>query len=75
MNRKGLEAEITFDKTLNHLGSENKFSKLDKNKTQVVDINVLKARVQETQNRENKKNITILIFFLILLTVLGVFLT
>ena len=40
-----------------------------------VDINVLKARVQDIQNKENKKNITILISFLIAIAILVFYLS
>ena len=40
-----------------------------------VDINILKARAQEIDNRENRKNIFILIFFLIILGVVGIYLS
>ena len=34
-----------------------------------VDINILKARAQEIQNKENKKNILIFIFSLLVLVI------
>lgn len=40
-----------------------------------VDINVLKARAQLVQDKENKKNIFIFIFFLTLLGAVGVYLS
>ena len=40
-----------------------------------VDINVLKARVQEAQNKESKKNFTIFALFLALLGFLGIYLS
>ena len=40
-----------------------------------VDINVLKARVQEAQNKESKKNFTIFAFFIALLGFLGIYLS
>ena len=40
-----------------------------------VDINVLKARVQEAQNKESKKNLTIFAFFIALLGFLGIYLS
>ena len=40
-----------------------------------VDINVLKARVQEAQNKESKKNFTIFAIFIALLGFLGIYLS
>ena len=40
-----------------------------------VDINVLKARIQETHSKEQKKNILIFIFFLSALAIIGIYLT
>ena len=40
-----------------------------------VDINVLKARAHEIQNKENKKNILIFIFSLLVLVTLAVYLS
>ena len=45
------------------------------NQQRKVDINVLKARVQDIQNKENKKNITILISFLIAIATLVFYLS
>ena len=40
-----------------------------------VDINILKARAQEIQNKENKKNILIFVFSLLVLVTLAVYLS
>ena len=40
-----------------------------------VDINILKARAQEIQNKENKKNLLIFIFALLVLVTLAVYLS
>ena len=40
-----------------------------------VDINILKARAQEIQNKENKMNILIFIFSLLVLVTLAVYLS
>ena len=40
-----------------------------------VDINVLKARAQDAQNKENRKNILIFVFFLISLGAIGIYLS
>ena len=40
-----------------------------------VDINVLKSRVQEIQNKENKKNIIILVSFIFVIGTLIIYLS
>tara|TARA_B110000008_G_C16396533_1_gene333877 strand:+ start:64 stop:294 length:231 start_codon:yes stop_codon:yes gene_type:complete len=75
MNEKGFEAEITLDETPNFEVPEEKPLKSSNNQLKKVDINVLKARAQETQNKENRKNIFIFISLLIIIGVLGVYLS
>ena len=75
MNEKGFDAEITLDETPNFEVSEEKPLKSSNNQFKKVDINVLKARAQETQNKENRKNIFIFISLLIIIGVLGVYLS
>tara|TARA_Y100000992_G_scaffold15573_1_gene9046 strand:- start:36 stop:266 length:231 start_codon:yes stop_codon:yes gene_type:complete len=75
MNNKGFEVGINLDETPNLNNSADKPLKTIKNHTKKVDINVLKARAQEIDNRENRKNIFILIFFLIILGVVGIYLS
>ena len=75
MNEKGLEAEITFDETQNLKVTEEKSLNPNNNRSKKVDINILKARAQEIQNKENRKNIFIFIFFLFILGVVGIYLS
>ena len=75
MTEKGFEAEITLDETPNYQVTDEKPLKTNNNQTKKVDINVLKARVQEIQNKENKKNLSIFVFFLLALATLGIFLS
>ena len=75
MNEKGFEAEIALDETPNYQVSDEKPLKSNNNQTKKVDINVLKARVQEIQNKENKKNVFIFVFFLLALAAVGIFLS
>ena len=76
MNDKGFDAEITLGETPNFQVAEEKpLKKTNLDRPKKVDINVLKARVQEIQNKENKKNIAIFIFFLVVLGALGIFLS
>ena len=76
MTQKGFDAEITLGETPNfEVAEEKPLKKTNLDRSKKVDINVLKARVQEIQNKENKKNIAIFIFFLVALGSLGVFLS
>ena len=75
MNEKGFEADIALDETPNFKVSDEKPLKSNNNQTKKVDINVLKARVQEIQNKENKKNVFIFVFFLLALAAVGIFLS
>ena len=71
MNEKSLNTEINLNQTPNFRVSTEKQIKPKEKQAKKVDINVLKSRVQEMQNRENKKNIIIFIFLLLVLVVLG----
>lgn len=75
MTEKGFEAEINFEETPNYIISEEKPLNLNKNLIKKVDINVLKARAQQVQNKENRKNIITLTLFLIIIGTLGIFLS
>ena len=75
MNEKGFEAEINLEETPNYIVSEEKPKNLDQNLSKKVDINVLKARAQHAQNKENRKNILTLTFFLLIIGTLGIFLS
>ena len=50
----------------------NDFGKAEKPLKRRVDINVLKSKLQETENKEFKKNLIILIVLFTLLGILGV---
>ena len=73
MSEKGFESEFTLNKTPNLRVTEEEPSKNGTNLSKKVDINILKARVQAVQNKENKKNILIFTFLLIILGTLGIF--
>tara|TARA_Y100000389_G_C17267730_1_gene416331 strand:+ start:239 stop:469 length:231 start_codon:yes stop_codon:yes gene_type:complete len=75
MNEKGFETDIALDETPRFEVAEEKPLNNKDIRNKKVDINVLKARVQEIQNKENKKNITIFVFFLISIGALGIFLS
>ena len=46
-----------------------------KNKINRVDINILKSKLEEQQNREFKKNLTIFSFCVFLLAAIGIYLS
>ena len=75
MSEKGFEAEIELDVTPDFKEIEEKPLKKNKNKPQTVDINVLKARVQLIQNKEQRKNIFIFVLFLSILGTAGIYLS
>ena len=75
MSEKGFESEVALNEAPNFGASEEKPLISNYNRSKKVDINVLKARVQATQNKENKKNVIIFIFLLTFIGVLGVFLS
>ena len=74
MNQKGFEADISFNETPNVKVNADKPLKYKENQIK-VDINVLKARAQQSQDKENKKNIVTFIFFLALLGSVGIYLS
>ena len=75
MIEKGFETEIALNETPNFNVAVEKPLNSDKERIKKVDINVLKARAQEAQNKENKKNIFIFIFFLTVIASLGIVLS
>ena len=75
MEKKGFDTEISLDETPKFKVSEKKPFKTNVNRTKKVDINILKDRLQQIQNKEQKKNISIFISFLLILGALGVFLS
>ena len=74
MDNKGFVEKNSKNETL---FVEDNFKKPFKSKEnqRKVDINILKARAQEIQNKENKKNISIFIFSLLVLVALAVYLS
>ncbi len=75
MNEKGFESDITFDETPNFGVTEEKPLKQTNNHSKKVDINILKARAKHIQDRENRKNIFIFVFTLVILGVVGIYLS
>ena len=73
MNNKGLDAETIMNETPNFINDADKPLKREKNLTQKVDINVLKARAKAIQDKENFKNTVIVIFILSALGLAGIY--
>ena len=73
MNNKGINSNFSLNEISNHESIEDKPLKFDKNLSVKVDINVLKARIQAEQNKENKKNISIFIFLALGIGAVGIF--
>ena len=73
MNNKGLDAETIMNETPNIINDADKPLKREKNLTQKVDINVLKARAKAIQDKENFKNTVIVIFILSALGLAGIY--
>ena len=75
MTTKGFADNNTKIETPNHLGVAEKPLKNNNIPPQRVDINVLKSKLQETENKEFKKNLGILSTLIIALGVLGIYLS
>ncbi len=71
MIKKGFEATEFSKETPNLAKTADKPFKSDENQTKRVDINVLKARAKSIQDKENFKNTSIVIFFLIAVGITG----
>ena len=70
MNNKGFTEIKTDIKTSNDFGTTEKPLKSNR-----VDINVLKSKLQKEESREFKKNIYTLTFLISILAVLGIYLS
>ena len=75
MSNKGFEAQVNLHETPNLKESAEKPLKSSNNQLKKVDINVLKARAKTTQDKENFKNTIVIIFFLLILGVVGIYLS
>ena len=75
MNDKGFAENITIIETPNDVGNTEKPLKTAKIKSNRVDINVLKSKLQENESRELKKNIYILSSLVLGLGALGIYLS
>ena len=75
MNEKGLEANVSLEETPNFIDVADKPLKPGEKRIKKVDINVLKARAQKIEDKENKRNILIFFIFLVLLGAAGIYLS
>ena len=77
MNNKGFADNQTNIETPNDVGMTEKplNSKINGKIKERVDINVLKSKLQESENKEFKKNIIVLSFLVLSLGALGVYLS
>ena len=63
----------TFDENPKIISQTDKTIEQDNNKTQKVDINVLKARAKAIQDKESFKNTTVIFLILAALGAAGIF--
>tara|TARA_B100001121_G_scaffold51057_1_gene44462 strand:+ start:566 stop:802 length:237 start_codon:yes stop_codon:yes gene_type:complete len=77
MLKKGLEAEasVYIEETPKLIKTADKPLKHQDKPSKKVDINILKARAQKIQDKENKKNISIFLFFLVIFSAVGIYLS
>ena len=75
MTIKGFTETSTNIETPNDVSSTEKPLKADKISSNRVDINVLKSKLQESESKEFKKNLFILSFLILILGVLGLYLS
>ena len=75
MTTKGFADNNTNIETPNDIGVSEKPLKTEKITKNRVDINVLKSKLQETESKEFKKNMTILSALILALSVLGIYLS
>tara|TARA_B100000963_G_C22128426_1_gene452204 strand:- start:303 stop:533 length:231 start_codon:yes stop_codon:yes gene_type:complete len=72
MKNKGFTDFDTEIETPNDFNQAEKPLKTRTTQSNRVDINILKSKLQETENREFKKNLTILIILFTMLGFLGI---
>ena len=75
MTNKGFTDKQTSIETPNDVGVTEKPLKSKLITTNRVDINVLKSKLQESENKEFKKNVFILSSLVLALGILGVYLS
>ena len=75
MSSKGFADKQTIIETPNDASIAEKPLKSDPIRTNRVDINVLKSKLQETEDKEFKKNIFVLSSLVLALGILGIYLS
>ena len=75
MNNKGFAETHTSIETPNDVNVAEKPLKSGQIKSNRVDINVLKSKLQETESKELRKNLIILSSLVIALGILGIYLS
>jgi len=75
MENKGFAEQQTNIETPNDVGVAEKPLKSNSIRPNRVDINVLKSKLQESESKEFKKNLTILSTLILFLGVLGIYLS
>ena len=75
MGNKGFTDNQTNIETPNDVGITEKPLKSNRNRTNRVDINILKSKLQETESKEFKKNLFILSTLILALSILGIYLS
>ena len=73
MSNKGFEAEVDLQETPNLGETADKPLEQEEIQNRKVDINVLKARAKAIQDKENLKNLFVIIFFLLILGTAGIY--
>ena len=75
MENKGFADNQSSIETPNDAGITEKPLKSNQTSSGRVDINVLKSKIQESESKEFKKNLFILSFLVLVLGVLGIYLS
>ena len=75
MSSKGFADKQTIVETPNDASIAEKPLKSDPIRTNRVDINVLKSKLQETEDKEFKKNVFVLSSLVLALGILGIYLS
>tara|TARA_B100001093_G_scaffold355174_1_gene339748 strand:+ start:157 stop:384 length:228 start_codon:yes stop_codon:yes gene_type:complete len=70
---KGFEAEVNLEETPNLKVTAEKPLKSNNIHNNRVDINVLKARAKKIEDKQNIKNIIVIIFFLMAIGSAGIY--
>ena len=75
MENKGFADNQSSIETPNDVSLSEKPLKFNRNRTNRVDINILKSKLQETESKEFKKNLFILSVLILALSILGIYLS